>query len=346
MQPKTLFSRYLLFLCAALLASGFFLPGYYDFPYPKPLGAQSEFTPNVQRGAIKALNQLQPEIVLVGDSVLYSSTDESALSAMLGKKIYKIAVPGAGSAIWYLILKNVVLESKHRPQYVVIPFRDTQLTLPAFRTTGYYFSVVDEHATQNEPLVIQLAYIGAMNPAEKIADQYFPLYSARWLIREGLNRRLRYFPPAALLGCGQTCADDAFNAVLKKEALSNIGASARGVYDVNLLYSRAALDFESQMDQSFLPAMIELARKNDVTLIFVRMKNMDYPTAAHETPALRNYIQALSAYLSAQADVRYLDLSHDERILPAHFTDGSHFNAEGQKTFTLILAEELKRIIK
>jgi hypothetical protein len=346
MDSKDLFSRYLLILCASLLAGSFFVPGYYKILYPKPLGAQAEFTPNVQRGGIKEISQDRPEIVLVGDSILYTGVENRELSKALDVKTNSIAVPGSGSAIWYLILKNVILQAKHHPKYVVIPFRDTQLTLPSFRTTGHYFSVVDEYASAHEPLLMDLAYINTMNPAEKIAEQYFPPYSARWLLRDGLNRHLRYFAPSTLLNCPERCTDNAINAVLNKEAMNNINFSIRGAYDVNILYARAALDFENQVDQSFLPVIIQLARENNITLVFVRMKNLDYPTHAYETPALSNYIRSLEAYLSKQANVRYLDLSHDERILPAYFSDGAHFNEGGKSAFTLILAGELNKIIK
>jgi hypothetical protein len=345
MDSRTLFHRYLLLLCVALLAVSFLVPRYYNIPYPKPLGPQTDFTPNVQRGSFKVIASEQPEITLIGDSVLYTGVEPEYLSKDLGVKTYMIAVPGIGSAVWYLIFKNVVLEARHRPKYIVIPFRDTQLTIPDFHTTGHYFSLVDEYATEREPLLVDLAYTGMMNPADKLADQYFPLYSARWSMREGLNNRLRYSAPM-LLGCGETCTNDALNAAMNKAAADNIISSVQGAYDVNVLYARSVLDFDHQVDRSFLPVIIDLARKNDITVIFVRMKNLDFPTSAYETPALTRYIQSLEEYLSRQDQVRYLDLSHDERILSSYFVaDGAHFTEEGKLAFTKILAGELKKII-
>jgi hypothetical protein len=230
---------------------------------------------------------------------------------------------------------------------VIIPFRDTLLTIPSFRTTGHYFSVVDEYAGKNEPLLMELAYINSIRPAEKIVEGYFPPYSARWQLREAVNRRSRYSPASIFLNCGQACADKALNSIFSREEINNLVFNNRASYDAGILYTRASLNFNAQVGKSFLPAMIQLARDNDITLVFVRMKNLDYPVAESETPALRNYIRALGNYLARQENVRFLDISHEEDIIPAYFEpDGFHFNAEGKIAFSQILAEKLKQILE
>lgn len=345
MKSKTVFLQYLLLSFIAFVISGYFLSNYYDLPYPKPLGAQAEFTPNVQRGDINAISKNQPELILLGDSILYLGVDESAVAKKLDMKTYSIAVPGSGSAIWYLIFKNVILEATSHPKYVMILFRDTTLTLPSFRTTGYYFDVLDEFARYQEPLLMDLAFINAMSPAEKYTEQYLPLYSARWELRNGLDHLLRYGLSSAVSRCSENCVDQSMDTVFGEE---NIDAAAinQPVSDAAVLYTRAALDFKSQVGKSFLPAMIEMAQKNDITLIFVRTKNMTYPEYASEIPALSTYINSLKDYFSTQENVRFIDLAHDERIKAEYFTDSVHFNEEGKNIFTKILADQLMPLMK
>jgi hypothetical protein len=343
MNKQVVFSRYLLFLFGALLVSTMYLPRRYDFPYPKSLGPQ--FTPNVKRVYIDAISTGRPELVLVGDSVLYLGVDEPMLTDQLGMKTYSLGVPGSGSAAWYLILKNVILDAAHRPKYVVVLFRDTMLTVPSYRTTGRYFGLVDDFADRNEPLVTQLAYIDQMNPIEKLAEQYFPLYSARWEIREGLDSRVRYTAPSALLNCPAECADDAINSIFGRERV-DVVALNQAVEDAGqTLYAPAAMDFEDQIDKSFLPGMIQLAHENDLTLVFVRTKTMTFPTYASEPFALRRYIDSLESYF-AESGVGYLDYAHDPRLKSSYFFDSLHFNAEGAQAFTEILAEELRSLLK
>jgi hypothetical protein len=322
-----------------LLVSSFYLPGHYDIPYPQPIGPQ--FKPNVRRDRIDAISIYQPELVLIGDSVLYLGVDQEGLSEELGMETYSIGVPGSGSAVWYLILKNVVLGASHRPKYAAIVFRDTMLTTPSFRTTGRYFGLVDDFAGRREPLVSQLAFIDQMSPIEKLAEQYLPLYSARWEIREGLDSRIRYMPSSLLLDCSAECTDEAMNSIFGRERV-DVVALNQAVEDAGeTLYAPEALDFDEQIDRSFLPATIQLAQENEITLIFVRTRTLMFPEYASEPVALRNYMESLNAYISGHR-AHYLDFAHDERIKDEYFFDPLHFSAAGQEAFTQILADELK----
>ena len=62
----------------------------------------------------------------------------------------------SGTALWYLMLKNYVAPLEHPPRWLVIFFRDQQLTLPKFRTTGNYARAFDEYRHEAEPLVDDL----------------------------------------------------------------------------------------------------------------------------------------------------------------------------------------------
>jgi len=343
MKKSPFLLRYMVYLTALLLLS-FLLPIRYGIPYPKPL--EPTFKPNVKREYGETIAATQPGIVLVGDSVLYLGVDQHALSDLLEVETYAIGIPGSGSAVWYLILKNVILESVPRPAYVLIVFRDTMLTVPSYRTTGRYFVVVDDFAGRNEPLVSQLAYINQMSAVERLAEQYFPLYSARWEIRRGLDHYIRYTTPSVLLGCTVECTDEAINAIFGKDRV-NVTALNQAVEDAGrTLYAPQVMDFDEQVERSFLPAMIKLARENDITLIFVRTRTLDFPEAASEPRALREYIESLGTYLAGQPNVYFLDFAHHPKILDSYFFDTIHFTEEGKSVFTGLLAQELSPILE
>ena len=344
MNSKTIFVRYLWVFIGSLLVSSFILPSRYGIPYPQTLGPK--FDSIIKREYVKKITENKPEIVLLGDSVLYFGVDQQSLTRNLGMETYSMGIPGAASAVWYLALKNMILKSAHTPKYVVILFRDSVLTLPWFRTTGRYFELLDDFARPREPLVTELAFINHMSAVEKIAEQYIPLYSARWELRTRLDGRIRYGTVSALLSCPQPCADDALNSIFGKQGV-DVVALNRAVEDSQQsLYTSAALNFENQIDKSFLPAMIHLAQENNVTLLFIRTKTLTYPEYASEPPALRAYVKALKNYLSQQNNVSFLDFAHDERIEKSYFSDSLHFNAKGETAFTQILADELSRLLK
>jgi hypothetical protein len=337
MDAKTLLRNFLVFLGVFLLASGIVLPGYYNIPYPAPLGPQ--FEPDVKQEHVTAIEASQPDFVLIGDSVLYEGVDPLLLAEESGAAVYSIPVPGSGTASWYLVLKNVILGASHRPRYVAVFFRNTMLTVPQYRTTGRYFDLLDDFAARNEPLLAQLAFIDQMNPLEKFAAQYIPLYSARLELREDLDNLLRYRVPLALTGCARDCVDEAVEAMFGREV--NPSALNQMMEDAaQTLYDPAEMDFEQQAAGSFLPYMIELAKANNVTLILVRSK-----INAGEPSALAGYNLALENYLTRRDNVILLDYAADPRLTPADFVDSLHMNADGRQKFSKILAEDFREIL-
>lgn len=331
-------------LAAALLVTSFVLPARYGLPYPQQLGPT--FDPVVKQEYIKEISAGKPEVVVIGDSVVVFGIDQNTLAKELGVNVYAMGMPGSTSAAWYLMLKNIIVEADVTPRYVILPFRDTILTLPTYRTTGYYFEIIDNFARPREPLVTELAYVNAMSPAEKFAEQYLPLYSARWKMRDGLDSRLRYSAPAAF-DCAIPCVNDALDLLFGKQQGVDVTALNNAVDDSQaILYTADAFNFEKQIDKSFLPYMIQLAKDNNFTLVFVRTKTLVYPTYDSEPSGLRSYSAALAEYLSKQDHTVFIDLGHDERLLPEYYLTTLHFNAKGKQLFTTILAQELKKFMK
>ena len=300
--------------------------------------------PQIKRVHVDEISRHQAELVLIGDSVLLQGVDPKKLSEGLERKVYSLSEPGSGSAIWYLMLKNLILDASPRPRYVAILFRDTMLTAPTYRTTGRYFALVDDFAKQDEPLLSQLAYINPKTPLDRFAEQYLPLYSARWQIRAGLDRSIRYTVPSVLLDCSIGCIDTAMDSVFG-EGEVDVAALNRAVEEAEeSLYEPAMMNFEGQLDQSFLPTMLQLANDNDITLIFIRTKTLTYPELASEPAELQLYITSLENHIKAHGAL-YIDFAHDERIKEFYFYDVKHLTEEGKAAFTPMLAEELKSIL-
>ena len=86
----------------------------------------------VRTNYLKYIDENQPQLVLLGDSTLGASLDADALAQQTGKSVYSISIPGSASALWYLILKSNVANAIHKPEYVVIVFRNTILTAPGY----------------------------------------------------------------------------------------------------------------------------------------------------------------------------------------------------------------------
>ncbi|GAB4541310.1 MAG: hypothetical protein Fur002_09480 [Anaerolineales bacterium] len=311
----------------------------YELPYPLPLGPALDA--HIRTNHLRAVEEKRPQLVLIGDSTLTKGVNPKRLSENLGKPIYSIDLPGSASTLWYLIIKNNLMEAKTPPPYLLIFFRDTVLTLPDYRVEGEYFTQIDEYASPKDALLIERAYVNQMSPLEQAAASYLPLYGARREMRVSLDELIRYAPAQALLNCERACV---------REALSVPFGSARNEQALNAaiyvadesLYSPRSLNFARQAPRSFLPEIIRMAQEQNVQLILVRMKTREF----HQRfPALENYMRDLSAYAQANG-VILMDYGADPRLTEDLYADTLHLNGKGEAAFTEILSADLAPLLR
>jgi hypothetical protein len=337
-----LFFRYVLCLAVLLIITSVVIPLRYDVTYPKKLGPKfnNEIRTQYRRDIVEKIANL----VLIGDSILDRSVNPTQLEQLTNESTYSLAIPGSASAVWYLAMKNIIAKSTHKPQYVVIVFRDTILTAPGYRVNGKYFNLVDMLADTDDSLVIQKSFIEQMSPVEKWADRYLPLYGSRLRLRETVDYYIRYSVPG-LLGCNEQCNDDANIAVFLDLNLdANMLVEAIATAE-SYLYTSERMDFAAQLDKSYLPDIVELAKENNIQLILVRTKHLDDLTEASESAPLKGYIQALKDY-AQQNGVIVLDFAHDERLTKDLYVDSHHLSQVGSAVFTEMLANALTPILK
>jgi hypothetical protein len=332
-------------IATTLLLGALFIhiPIRYATPYPNDIGPQLD--DRIRTTYIDLLDEEQPEILLFGDSMLGPAVDENFVAAKLGKKTRLISLPGTASTIWYLIIKNNIVLAEHTPKYLVVFFRDSMMTVPGYRVTGRYFDQIDEFASPQDTLLIERAYINQMTPLEKFMEAYIPLYSSRWTIRESIDYYIRYPLGNILLDCDTACMDYAMEVVFEESNLDvTFLSDAIGAAD-DYLYSEATLDFDGQVDTSFLPEVVRLCRENGIQLVLVRVPIQRFYEPGSEPPGLSAYIQSLDGYLDAN-DVPYLDFDQGKRMPFEYFSDTLHLNEDGKAVFTQQLTEALTTIVK
>lgn len=327
-----------LILTIILVLTSILIPRSYGLTFPRNPGPVTDR--QVRTDHLKYLEERRPQIVVMGDSTLELGLDTEALARQTGRSVYKIAIPGSASALWYLILKNNIAEAAYPPEYVLIVFRDSILTAPGYRVHGSYFALVDEYARRNEPLFIRNSFVNLMNPLEIAAEKYFPLYVARGQIHSRIDASLRYLPPS-LFGCDENCVDYSLGEIFAGADLEpKVLVDAVGAAE-SYLYTPERLDFDSQVGDSYLPEMIRIAQESGIRLVFVRIK-VETANAASD-PHLAEYLDSLRAYID-QRGAYLLDFGDDPRLTDDLFRDVIHLNEEGKARFTEMVAEGLKRI--
>jgi len=333
--------RYLLCLVILIIFTSIAIPRRYEVNYPKPIGPK--LNNYISMKYQDALVKENADMVLIGDSVLVQGVDVPRLSQLIGKKTVGFGIQGSASAVWYLEMKNVIAKSPHKPRFVLIFFRDTILTAPGYRVTGKYFKQIDDLANTDDKVLIQKSYVQLMNPIEKWADHSLPLYGSRLRLRETIDYYIRY-SLTNLVGCDLDCNDSANNSIfldlnLDSNLLVDAIASAE-----SYLYTPDQLNFDAQLNNSFLPDITRIAQEQQIKLILVRTKHLNDPSESTESAALKSYIAALRKYANAN-DILVLDFAHEERLTSDLFADSHHLLPAGAMIFTSILADALNPII-
>ncbi|MFZ5881141.1 MAG: hypothetical protein ACOY0R_17370 [Chloroflexota bacterium] len=332
--------RTLALLGLLLLLSSFRLPVFFHGNYPHPPGPA--FDRNATRQYLREFEKVRPEVILLGDSILTKGVDIGTFQELSGKSAYKLDIPGSSSALWYLLVNSNIVEAEPAPQALVILFRDTILTAPTFRTTGPYFTLIDKFASPDDTLVLQRSYLVQLTPMQAALEMYFPPYTYRGELRDKLDAGLRHVLPRQI-GCDDECADDAMTNVLGDVRAEAFAASLRQAEAY--LYTPQQLDFNAQVDASYLPEIVRLAQQCGIQLIFVRAPTYIFADPADEPPALKQYLADLETYL-AERGIPMLDLSQVEGIGPSQFVDPHHMTLEGKAIFTPVFAEAVKKVIK
>jgi hypothetical protein len=336
------FRNYLLtLLVTSVLVSACVLQRYHA-AYPGTVGPELDDSISTQyRDAIASQ---QPEIVVLGDSMVQENVDAKALASRLGRTVYSIGYPGSSSAVWYLIVRHEIVEAPVKPRTLVILFRDTMLTQPSHRISPFDDKAVDVFASMDDSLVLERAFLNQINSLGKLMEAYVPFYASQGAIQAEVSQALRYGSARWIMDCSRKCVDDAVLTVLGRSRMSAETVQQEVVSVESPLYSARALNFDARLDESFLPEIVRLCRENNIELIFVRSRKQYYAGMPGEPRGLQAYLGGLQEYLDANG-VAYLDMNGDPRLVPAIYTDPIHVSAQGRQVFTQVLTDLLAPLL-
>ena len=299
------------------------------------------------------LEAQEPEIVVVGSSVVACAFDEKAFEELVGMEALDLTVAGSMSAIWYLVIKNRVATAATPPKYCILGFRDTYLTVPEYRAEGGYKQVVDRYVDGPEPILDRRAYLADIGPIEYFFRKRWAPMQRKAEVREGTEAWAKAKLTGRLLG---RTPDE------MGQAIDIVFASDRKIPSKLTKKERRAeklsrgnyFDFEAEMPGSFLPEIVTICREAGIQLVLMRMRmrrNAEYPDDRSKFPAalrveLPKYEKALAAYLEAES-IPLIDFSEDKRIPFEWFANGDHLNRqEARAGFTQLLAEEFLQLAR
>ncbi len=292
----------------------------------------------------QALQDVQPQIVLLGASTMNESVDVEIFEQALGDEAVstaKLVKASTMPAVWYVLAKERLFGAGLAPRVLVVGSTPKWLMHTAVSTVSAR-TVMANHMLEYHPVVARKAY-------GKEGRSVLHERLDRWRVnaRAGFQDRVREVTvgllhgdgDGSLLDQGARAAEPALDRVFSGEGAVDLSLHSR-VIPVVEMQERADAPSEgvaASVLDSFVPDLIELAHEHDTRIVFVWLP---YPDASEPIQEIEpaQYAELVRALNDAGAG--WLDL-HGLDYPDQYFRDRSHMNAKGRQRFSKELAQAL-----
>lgn len=280
---------------------------------------------------VSTLQEAQSRFIIIGDSMAGTRVVPEYLSRIVGPTAALLNA-GTGSAYWYLVFKNNVVGARLSPRAVLFFFRDDNLTDPLFR---YHPGSLDRVARSDEPeldRVLASAMNGPFYRVHAAAQAAYRFDRTRDWLEPWFNQL-----PVAAVAPG--VAPKAFlqrmnDTLFSLETLRKMAAA-----DMQQTDDRR-LDFAARLPGSLLPEIIRLSQASGVRVGFIRVQRRPGPDGPPlQSPALRQYVRDLEAYLTANGAYFHDDWGDPDQPLSV-YEDGDHIDRSFRRRYTELLVEK------
>jgi len=304
----------------------------------------------------KMMADEKPQLVLLGNSVLDRAVADRDFEKLIGRPCVVMKHRGGATALWYIMLKNVIAAAEPPPEAVAIFFRTVYLTEPSYRVRAQFKHRIDYYIDGEEPELDRIAYFEQMNRVAFTLNRFWSLYQRRDSLRFGIEEVFKADLVGKLSRRTSQEVRSSVDAAFADDNMRDEWVEAAQLEAELDLQSLQQFDFEGQVTRSFLPLILDVARDSGISLIFVRMRTqLDARLDGPATKSIQargefirshlpQYIRSLREYLEANG-AQLLDLSGDDLLQPSHFQHGDHLNRAGRTLFTPYLAEKLAPLL-
>jgi hypothetical protein len=313
-------------------------------------------------GGKAILQKDRPEWILLGNSMLNSRVDTPSFLQLSGHSVYKLSFSGTKSAMWYLMLKTIVVESGVKPKCVSLFFRDRDLTRPTLRAEDNeemierlngrdlpeWQLVMGDYESKRKSSWTRLTERVGMGVDELLPGEKLNVWA-----RGKLEKRA-YDVGSIGAGGGDNVWRSARNDVLSMEHMRKLENQASEESLEEMLAKAEEVErnqpslFDASPEKSFLPHMVLLCEQHGIKFHLHRIKtNPDLPQLdAESAMVLREYLEQLRAYVEGKGCL-YTDESGESGITGSMFLDSMHIRTEpsNQQAYMRIFWDQVKPII-
>ena len=290
------------------------------------------------QAAADAVRDVQPQFVVIGDSMAGIRIDPLQLSRQAHTQVVGLYQQGSPVAYWYLAFKNLAVENDLKSlRGAIFFFRDDQLTTQVQVTPGS----LDRVARDREPeldRVLAAHRLGVFSEIHRAARGVYQF-----------DRTRTWLEPLLLRAPANVVATTMPSSELVKAINTEVFAldRLRAFEAADLAASQgAALDFQANVGDSLLPEIIRLAAGARIKLAFIRVQRRPAADGPPPQPAdLTGYVNALKGYLEARGAYFHDDWGDPDEPLSI-YADGDHLTAEGRLRYTQRFAERHARFLQ
>ncbi len=287
--------------------------------------------PFSDRGIIEKLQLEQPRYVFIGNSIVESQVDTKRLSELLGgAKVSTVITYGGFTAYDYLMFKNVVLAADIHPKQVFFVFRGTTLTQPTLRTEGEFRKIIESMSHEREDRLDQVLegrHTWAQRVEAWLGERVFTVSASREQARSWLDQAALFLAIPPLPGNKpQKWRPRLKAAVNARFGLAMLRGAAGDLVEADPAADngRPDYDFAGNVEYSFLPAIIELAKARSVGLVFMRAQERPGPKGPPpQDPRLTRYMEQVRAYM-AERGIPFHDFTGDPELPLSMYASGDH----------------------
>ena len=283
------------------------------------------------QAAADAVRDVQPQFVVIGDSMAGIRIDPLQLSRQAHTQVVGLYQQGSPVAYWYLAFKNLAVENDLKSlRGAIFFFRDDQLTTQVQVTPGS----LDRVARDHEPELDRALAANRLGVFSEIHRSARSVYQ--------FDRTRIWLEPVLLQAPAKLAAATMDSAELLRAINTEVFAldRLRAFEAADLAASQGdALDFQANVGDSLLPEIIRLAERAQIKLAFIRVQRRpaaDGPPP--QSPELTAYVNALKGYLEARGAYFHDDWGDPDEPLSI-YADGDHLTAEGRLRYTQRFAE-------
>jgi hypothetical protein len=287
------------------------------------------------------MNRKPPEVLFLGNSLVEYGIDVPRFQQSTGRSSRALWAGGSAGGWWYTVLDHVIARAERRPGLIVLCFQDDSLTRTSLangqQAVDRVVAMFDEE--DRRAGAADRVADSAHSPAVAFLERHWSLVALRSPVRKRVESAVKGYV-ASLVGETPAAIDArltrTFDLGAKDAAV--LDSKERSVVDLRLY------DFHRIKDHSFLPDLLEVARANQIPMVFVRMPRKDTPARQPGSPAevaLDRYIADLERHLD-QHGFDMIDLSRVGDLDRDDFEAGDHLNPAGREIFMPLLEAALE----